>query len=229
MLYWLLQDQWNTSFCVGDSQQEKCPLCINITGFLISHFSHIKPLRSLFISTWFTDGFDVPLWWFNLIVMIHLLAAFTRAAIVAIEMSPGEKKLKNQRERSERKWNSLREAAYLMLDLIMEIEQRGVSLLYWPLHWRCSFQKITWSLAGIGGLLSAMISTLSRSDTELITTALIILRCNPPLPAILNLFFWSCSFLGLFHNVALTQRHCSKHCKSFSNALNPPENFRKWV
>lgn len=30
--------------------------------------------------------------------MIHLLAAFTRAAIVAIEMSPGEKKLKNQRE-----------------------------------------------------------------------------------------------------------------------------------
>lgn len=93
-----------------------------------------------------------------------------------------------------------------MLDLIMEIEQRGASLLYWPLHRRCSFQKITRFLAGIGGLLSAMISTLSRSDTELITTALIILLCNPPLPAILNLFFLVVLFSGFISQCSLNTK-----------------------
>lgn len=58
-----------------------------------------------------------------------------------------------------------------------------------PLHRRCSFEKITWSLVGICGLLSAVISTLSRSDSELITRILISLLSNspPPPPRLLNL------------------------------------------
>lgn len=49
-----------------------------------------------------------------------------------------------------------------------------------PLHRRCSFEKMTWSLVGIRGLLSAVISTLSRSNSELITRILISLLSASP-------------------------------------------------
>lgn len=64
---------------------------------------------------------------------------------------------------------------------------RRCGSLHRPLHRWCSFEKITWSLVGIRGLLSAVISTPSRSDYELITPILISLLSNSPPPRLLNL------------------------------------------
>lgn len=115
---------------------------------------------------------------------------FNSAALPAIKMSQEEKKTwADQRDRGRE------EIKFSVKGDIFNTWPRSGEWAGWrcgalqrPLHRRCSFEKITWSLVGICGLLSAVISTLSRSDSELITRILISLLSNsPPPPRLLNL------------------------------------------